>query len=497
MTDSPTSTYDDPQISVVIPAFNVADWIGMTLESILTQTENRIEVVIVDDGSTDGTLEVATKFSDTDSRVHVYSNPTKGGAAARNFGISQARGEFLAFADGDDTVPERAYELLLQQANRTGNDMVVGSHVTVWPHYLLDRRRNLPIFDEVREGLTLADEPLFLRDRVCWNRIIRRSTWNRLGIAFSEAKRSNDIQAMVWAYALIAFDVIPEPVYIYRRRVGSSSMTSQSTQAKSLSDYLEQELACAEIVRALQNRWITDRYFRGILEFDVWTHVGTAIGHEGSEFNVFRERLQTLLSFAARDAIRALPVHQQVVYDSVARGDWEAARIALLEQGRPMAAALDAVDAEWIVQSLRLTNSRSASQSAWFIRAGYLKAIIDECGQLSDSNLIHLHRRAVSLVQTGVPKHAFTWRQQQIVLAEVGSASAIRAAMARPEPAGIVRAASAAKERAREIARRELGDRFVGFKYLRARDMVALARRARPRHAKRILAMARRRGKRG
>ena len=150
-------------------------------------------------------------------------------------------------------------------------------------------------------------------------------------------------------------------------------MTSQSTQAKSLSDYLEQELACAEIVRALQNRWITDRYFRGILEFDVWTHVGTAIGHEGSEFNVFRERLQTLLSFAARDAIRALPVHQQVVYDSVARGDWEAARIALLARqtngggvgcrGCRMDRAVIAADELAVSITIRMVYSGGLSQS--------------------------------------------------------------------------------------------------------------------------------------
>jgi glycosyltransferase involved in cell wall biosynthesis len=96
------STYVDDLISVVIPVRNGERVIGRTLQSVLNQSHKDIEVIVVDDGSTDSTLAIVKELAAHDPRVRYYSGPQAGVAAARNRGIAQARGEFIAPVDADD-----------------------------------------------------------------------------------------------------------------------------------------------------------------------------------------------------------------------------------------------------------------------------------------------------------------------------------------------------------------------------------------------------------
>ena len=88
------------KISVVIPVFNKGFILNETLNSVLQQTYTNFEIIITNDGSTDNSLEVLSKFND--SRIHIYSQENKGAAAARNLGIEKSNGEFIAFLDADD-----------------------------------------------------------------------------------------------------------------------------------------------------------------------------------------------------------------------------------------------------------------------------------------------------------------------------------------------------------------------------------------------------------
>jgi len=96
---------DEPTVSVVIPAYNAERYIGETLESVLAQTYRDFEIVVVDDGSTDGTREIVRNYGEP---VRLVEQPNSGPAAARNRGIREARGELIAFIDADDLwLPEK------------------------------------------------------------------------------------------------------------------------------------------------------------------------------------------------------------------------------------------------------------------------------------------------------------------------------------------------------------------------------------------------------
>jgi glycosyltransferase involved in cell wall biosynthesis len=91
-----------PVVTVVIPAYNARDWIGFTLESACAQTLSDIEVIVVDDGSSDGTAEIADQFALRDPRIRVIRQANAGVGAARNAAIREARGRFIAPLDADD-----------------------------------------------------------------------------------------------------------------------------------------------------------------------------------------------------------------------------------------------------------------------------------------------------------------------------------------------------------------------------------------------------------
>lgn len=111
------------KISVLIPAYNVAPWIGNTLDSILSQTYKNLEVIVVDDGSTDETGSILEGYAARDGRVVVIHQPNAGLVAARETGIANATGEYVTFVDGDDTIEADMYERLLANALKYDADI--------------------------------------------------------------------------------------------------------------------------------------------------------------------------------------------------------------------------------------------------------------------------------------------------------------------------------------------------------------------------------------
>lgn len=104
------------KISVLVPAYNVAPWIGRTLDSILGQSYPHLEVIVVDDGSTDETGGILDSYAARDNRVTVIHQKNSGLVAARETGIRHATGDYVTFVDGDDTIESDMYERLLTNA---------------------------------------------------------------------------------------------------------------------------------------------------------------------------------------------------------------------------------------------------------------------------------------------------------------------------------------------------------------------------------------------
>ena len=112
------------EISVIVPVYNVAQYLSTCIESVLQQTFSDFELLLIDDGSTDESATICDRYSQQDKRIKVIHQKNAGVAAARRAGVETASGEYIYFVDSDDTIPANALESLYE--NISGHDMVVG-----------------------------------------------------------------------------------------------------------------------------------------------------------------------------------------------------------------------------------------------------------------------------------------------------------------------------------------------------------------------------------
>ena len=113
----------EEKISVIVPIYNLAPWLGRCVESILAQTCENLEVILVDDGSGDDSLAIARSFAERDSRVKVIHQENAGVTTARLRGVAEATGDWIGFVDGDDELEPQMYARLLENAHSYGADI--------------------------------------------------------------------------------------------------------------------------------------------------------------------------------------------------------------------------------------------------------------------------------------------------------------------------------------------------------------------------------------
>lgn len=320
----------EPTLSIVIPAFNVEMWIDETLRSILSQGIDAMEVIVVDDGSTDGTSAALRAWQERDERVKVVASGGVGGGSARNLGVTTARGRYLLFSDADDIVPRGAYKKLVEQLERSGSDIAAGRFLKFSSNRTWDPTQNWPVYKTLVEGTTLRESPALIRGRAVWNKMFRRDFWMSHEFAFPDVPRSNDIFPMTAAMnRAAAIDILPDVVYLYRERPGSRSMTAQAATYGGVSSYLTQELRCARELRLSDDNPISRTYGRLLLEADLWVHVMRLIAsyqnaptdaEPAVDVTDLADRVSALIdSVPAAHRPRLTPV-QRAVYDLVSAG---------------------------------------------------------------------------------------------------------------------------------------------------------------------------------
>lgn len=232
-------------LSVVVPFYKVGSYIESCLLSVQRQTLRDLQVILVDDGSTDSSIEVAQRFVRDDRRFQLVVQENAGLGPARNSGTAMADGEFITFVDSDDVVAPRAYSHLVGSLQSTGSDVAAGNTsrfggkdgvVPSWTH--------AGSFAGTRLSTRLVDSPDLARDRMVWNKVYRRSFWDRHAFEFP-AIRYEDWPVTLGAYlAADAVDQLSDVVYYWRDRASGDSITQQLTNVDNARD----RLTSAELV---------------------------------------------------------------------------------------------------------------------------------------------------------------------------------------------------------------------------------------------------------
>jgi CDP-glycerol glycerophosphotransferase len=237
-------------ISVIVPVFNVEAYLADCLDSVLAQTVGDLEVVLVDDGSTDGSAAIAQSYVARDDRFRIVSQPNGGLSKARNTGLDAATGDFLAFLDSDDLLPPNAYELLLGALEQTGSDFATGnvhrlSSWGTWQSQFLERA-----FETTRLRTHVTRDRPLLADRTAWNKLWRRSFWGER--RFPEGVVHEDIPVILPAHFMASsVDVIADPTYLWRSREGGElSITQRRLEPRVLLDRLAAISQVCDYLRA-------------------------------------------------------------------------------------------------------------------------------------------------------------------------------------------------------------------------------------------------------
>jgi CDP-glycerol glycerophosphotransferase len=227
-----------PRISVVVPVYDVAGYLPECLDSILTQSVTDLEVVAVDDGSTDESPAVLSAYAERDPRVRVVRQDNAGLGAARNTGVEHARGELLWFVDSDDLLAPGALELLLGPLLATGSDFATGNVWRLTSAGTVPARFLAPVFRRTRLRTHIRKFPELVADRVAWNKLFRREFWDRHEFRFPSGVHYEDQYVTLPAHFLArSVDVVDRPVYLWRvREDGDRSITQQRGETRSMLD---------------------------------------------------------------------------------------------------------------------------------------------------------------------------------------------------------------------------------------------------------------------
>lgn len=262
----------EPLISVVVPAYDVAGYLPACLDSILGQSHAALDVVVVDDGSTDGSGAVAEEYAERDPRVRVVHTENRGLGAARNEGLRHVRGDVLAFADSDDVVPPGAYEAMLRQLRRTGADLVTGDVARLVGDDP-QRIRWMQRLHRTRASVYLEQQPELLGDVFAWNKLFRRQFWDEAGLSWPERVRYEDQPTLTRAYVHARLiGVVPEVVYHWRIRDDGSSITQQRATVKDLQDrWATKEMALATVLEFGSPK-VTRTFLDRVLPGDLWRY---------------------------------------------------------------------------------------------------------------------------------------------------------------------------------------------------------------------------------
>jgi CDP-glycerol glycerophosphotransferase len=232
-------------VSVIVIVYNDADRLPRAVQSVLDQSHRNVEVVIVNDASTDATARVADSLAAaTPDRVRVVHRTENSGGCGqpRNDGIAEARGTYLMFLDSDDTLDRHACRNMVTTAEETGAELVSGCCWRVFPDKGVEHAWYRGVYRERAVYSSVRERPELLYDTLSTNKLYRRDFLDREGLRFVERLHYEDLLFSTQAYLgarMIA--IIPHRVYNWMtiENAETLSITNQRSELRNFSDRLE------------------------------------------------------------------------------------------------------------------------------------------------------------------------------------------------------------------------------------------------------------------
>lgn len=223
---------------MIVPVYNVENYLEECLDSLVNQSLKELEVIMVNDGSTDASGQMMDRYAAKYENFKAYHKDNKGLGSARNFGVNFAKGEYIAFLDSDDYVSPDAYRLMYETAKKTGSDLVIGNVKRFNSQTIFPSGLHRKVFKETILKTHITRNHELLYDTTVWNKLYKRSFWEKYDFKFPEGILYEDLPVTIPAHFLSSStDVLEDFVYYWRvRDEGNKSITQQRNEVKNFQD---------------------------------------------------------------------------------------------------------------------------------------------------------------------------------------------------------------------------------------------------------------------
>lgn len=221
------------KISVIVPAYNAEKHLRECLNSIVNQSYQNLEIILVDDGATDNTGKIFDEYKNEDSRIKVIHQKNCGLSAARNIGIDNATGKYIMFIDSDDFYEKNSCELLYNEISKRDADYVIGNYIHTnsngekWDQPLFDTEK----YDNFELSVKDYKKSFFVMNSVVWNKIFKREFINQYKLRFIDRALAEDALFSIFCYTHTKKAYyINDVIYNYRQNEQNSSISTNCSK---------------------------------------------------------------------------------------------------------------------------------------------------------------------------------------------------------------------------------------------------------------------------
>lgn len=222
-----------PLVSVIIPVYNVEKYLEKCLDSVINQTFQDLEIICINDGSTDNSLQILEEYSQKDERIIIINQNNKGLSGARNSGLKVAKGEYIYFLDSDDWIKNNLLEKCYTKMIELDVDVLVFGTYNVYSNFIIENKRKISNFIKKYniKALYFEDNPLiYTQSCTAWTKFFKKNFLDNNNLHFEEEVRFSE-DAVFWMQLLYCnpkIGLLDECLYYYRIK-RSDALTSNNS----------------------------------------------------------------------------------------------------------------------------------------------------------------------------------------------------------------------------------------------------------------------------
>lgn len=214
-------------ISVIIPVYNMEDYIRQCIDSVINQTYKNLEIILVDDGSKDRSGEICEEYAKKDCRVKVIHKENGGLSSARNAGMDIATGKYIIFVDADDFLENNSCEIMYNAIEKSGTEYVIGNYVYTthdgikWENPMMDINENFEVY------INDYKKSFFVMSSIVGNKIFRRNFIEKHNLRFKIGEIAEDaiFNSYIYTHTEKGY-FIKDVIYNYRQSQENTSIST-------------------------------------------------------------------------------------------------------------------------------------------------------------------------------------------------------------------------------------------------------------------------------